>query len=109
MNMKRLFNYLGKYEIRNYVILKYEIKCIPCQKALYSYAGILPAVVKSVLNIFLQYMVLKSTDQQGKGKGTQLFMSTFIFHKRVQQKIAELMPLATGPTKTLLQDSFLLN
>jgi len=54
-------------------------------------------------------MVLKSTDQQGKGKGTQLFMSTFIFHKRGQQKIAELMPLATGPTKPHLQDSSLLN
>jgi hypothetical protein len=74
--MKRLFNYLGVNTKSN------QIKSN--QEALYSYAGILLAVVNSVLNTCLQYMVLKSRDQQGKGKGTQLFMSTFIFHKRRQ-------------------------
>lgn len=52
-------------------------------------------------------MVLKSTDQQGNVKGTR-FMTTFIFHTQRQQKTAELMPLATGSTKTCLQDSSLL-
>jgi hypothetical protein len=70
--MKRLFNYLGVNTKSN----------VFRQEGLYSYAGMLPAVVNSMLSTCLQYMVLKSTDQQGKGKGTQLFMSTFIVHKR---------------------------
>jgi len=66
---------------------KYEIKCFLRQEALYSYADILFAEVKSVLNTCLQYMVLKAQISKEKGKEHNFSCLTSSFIKGGSRKL----------------------